>query len=111
MQRLSVLLSVLVSLVILASASPMPEAISERSSKRGELNMNFERDLLEEFKKRGGLKTHYRGELNVNSERDLLEESKKRGGLKTHYVKYEIPDEKRKELRDGLHYGDLDDLN
>ncbi|KAG1804290.1 hypothetical protein EV424DRAFT_1544707 [Suillus variegatus] len=58
--QLSVLLSALISFVILAAASPTPGAISKRSferGERGELDTNFQRDLLEEHKKRKELGT------------------------------------------------------
>ncbi|KAG2073065.1 hypothetical protein BDR04DRAFT_1095545 [Suillus decipiens] len=57
--QLSVFLSVLVSLVVLVAASPVPGAISERSFKREKLDTNFQRDLLEEDKKREELKTDF----------------------------------------------------
>ncbi|KAG1858911.1 hypothetical protein F4604DRAFT_1794009 [Suillus subluteus] len=44
--QLPVLLSALVSFVILAAASPTPGAISQISSKRENLDINFQRDLL-----------------------------------------------------------------
>ncbi|KAG1780750.1 hypothetical protein EV702DRAFT_1194231 [Suillus placidus] len=56
--QLSVFLSALISFVILAAASPMPEAISKRSSKRENLDINFQRDLLEEAKKREELEAN-----------------------------------------------------
>ncbi|KAG2031943.1 hypothetical protein BDR03DRAFT_971437, partial [Suillus americanus] len=48
--QLSVLFSALLSFVILAAASPTPGAISKRSSKRENLDINSQRDLLEERK-------------------------------------------------------------
>ncbi|KAG1856577.1 hypothetical protein C8R48DRAFT_775979 [Suillus tomentosus] len=61
--QLSVFLSALISsFVILAAASPMPGAISKRSferRERGELDTNFQRDLIEEDKKREELKTDF----------------------------------------------------
>ncbi|KAG2130634.1 uncharacterized protein EDB93DRAFT_1255831 [Suillus bovinus] len=50
--QFSVLFSALISFVILAAASPTPGAISKRSFKRENLDINFPRDLLEETKKR-----------------------------------------------------------
>ncbi|KAG1860132.1 hypothetical protein DFJ58DRAFT_278661 [Suillus subalutaceus] len=44
--QLPVLLSALVSFVILAAASPTPGAISKLSSKRENLDISFQRDLL-----------------------------------------------------------------
>ncbi|KAG1775331.1 hypothetical protein EV702DRAFT_1117930 [Suillus placidus] len=55
--QLSVLFGAPVSFVILAAASPAPGAISKRSSKRENLDINFQRDLLEESKKREELET------------------------------------------------------
>lgn len=50
--QLSVLFSAFMSFVILAAASPALGAISERSStKRENLDINFQRDLLEESKR------------------------------------------------------------
>ncbi|KAG2038191.1 hypothetical protein BDR03DRAFT_1010122 [Suillus americanus] len=46
--QLSVLFSAFVSFAILAAASPTPGAISKRSSKRENLDINFQRDLLGE---------------------------------------------------------------
>ncbi|KAG2031944.1 hypothetical protein BDR03DRAFT_1015657 [Suillus americanus] len=50
--QLSVLFSAFLSFVVLAAASPTPGAISGRSYKRENLDISFQRDLLEESKKR-----------------------------------------------------------
>ncbi|KAG1860186.1 hypothetical protein DFJ58DRAFT_744583 [Suillus subalutaceus] len=59
--QLSVLFSAFVSFAILAAASPTPGAISKRSSKRENLDINFQRDLLEESVKREELESNLVG--------------------------------------------------
>lgn len=49
---ISVLLSVFVYLATFVVAAPTPGAVSKRSSKRENFGINFQRDLLEESKKR-----------------------------------------------------------
>ncbi|KAG1883785.1 hypothetical protein F4604DRAFT_263798 [Suillus subluteus] len=84
--QLSVLLSAFISLVILAAASPTPGAISKRPFKRDNLDTNFQRDPLEEGKKREELKSDF-----------II------------YAWYDGPgsgDKKRKELGSGINYDD-----
>ncbi|KAG2360662.1 hypothetical protein BDR07DRAFT_1486783 [Suillus spraguei] len=52
-----VLFSAFVSFIILATASPAPGTISKRSSKRENLGIIIQRDLLEESKKREELES------------------------------------------------------
>ncbi|KAG0697877.1 hypothetical protein DFH29DRAFT_129903 [Suillus ampliporus] len=57
--QLFLLFSALMSVVILATASPTPGAMAKRSSKREELGMNFfQRDDSEEGKKREELESN-----------------------------------------------------
>ncbi|KAG1810681.1 uncharacterized protein BJ212DRAFT_1484243 [Suillus subaureus] len=82
--QLSVLLSALISLAILAAASPTPGAISKRSFERKNLNTN----LPEEGKKREELKSDF-----------II------------YAWYDGPgsgDKKRKELGSGINYDEVD---
>ncbi|KAG1787737.1 uncharacterized protein HD556DRAFT_936293 [Suillus plorans] len=84
MQRHVLLSALISSFIILAAASPMPGAISKRSFERRELDTNFQRDLLEEDKKREELKTDF-----------II------------YAWYDGPgtgDKKRKELGSGIEY-------
>ncbi|KAG2346628.1 hypothetical protein BDR05DRAFT_997579 [Suillus weaverae] len=84
--QLSVLLGSLVSLVILAVASPTPEAISKYSFERENLDTNFQRDL--DNKKREELKTDF-----------II------------YAWYDGPgsgDKKREELGSGIDYNEVD---
>lgn len=85
--QLSVLLSALLSLVILAAASPTPGAISRRSFERDNLDTNFRRTLPEEGKKREELKSDF-----------II------------YSWYDGPgnDKKRKELESGINYDEVD---
>ncbi|KAG2059411.1 hypothetical protein BDR06DRAFT_725087 [Suillus hirtellus] len=99
--QLSVLLSALISsFVILAAASPMPGAISKLE--RQELDRNFQRDLLEEDKKREELKTDF----IIYAWYD----GPGTGGRYNLFVIYSFthctftPDKKRKELGSGIEY-------
>ncbi|KAG2106562.1 uncharacterized protein F5147DRAFT_774842 [Suillus discolor] len=81
--QLSVLFTALVSFVILAAASPAaPGAISKRSFKRENLDINFERDLLK-------------------TDLDDSDQPYKREELMDGLDDYDQPD-KREELMDGL---------
>ncbi|KAG1814936.1 hypothetical protein EV424DRAFT_1541168 [Suillus variegatus] len=88
--QLSVLLTALVSFVILAAASPAaPGAISKRSFKRENLDINFERDLL-----KTGLEDYDQPDKREQLKTDY-DQPDKREQLKTGLDDYDQPDKKR----------------
>ncbi|KAG1788770.1 uncharacterized protein HD556DRAFT_1529835 [Suillus plorans] len=89
--QLSVLFSALISFVILAAASPTPEAFSKRSSKREKPGNNFQRDSLEESKKREELGTNLIEYINYyarDGSSSISGASEKREGLGTNLIEY-----------------------
>ncbi|KAG1787740.1 uncharacterized protein HD556DRAFT_936243 [Suillus plorans] len=107
--QLSVLLSALISFVILTAASPTPGAISKRSFERRELDTNFQRDLLEEDKKRDS------EELDTDFNPYYAWYGSGTGGGGIIYLSFIhlriapfAPDKRRKELESGIDYNEAD---
>ncbi|KAG1818757.1 uncharacterized protein BJ212DRAFT_1479735 [Suillus subaureus] len=86
--QLSVLFSAFVSFAILAAASPTQGAISKRSSKRENLDINFQRDLLEESEKRAELEANLVGYIDYGGGSGPSEANEKREELEANLVGY-----------------------